>query len=80
MVMEGNEAELPDAVEIFVKPGCPYCGALKRELRDDGTPFVEHDVRRDAAALQRMLTLNGGRRQVPTILTGGEVTVGFHGT
>jgi len=47
MEMEGNEAELPDAVEIFVKPGCPYCGALKRELRDDGTPFVEHDVRRD---------------------------------
>ncbi len=80
MAMEGNETGLRDAVEIFVKPGCPYCGALKRNLQEGGTPFVEHDVQRDAAALQRMLTLNGGRRKVPTILTGGEVTVGFHGT
>lgn len=65
--------------ELFTKPGCPYCRALKRKLRHDGTPFVEHDVQSDAAALQRMLALNGGRRNVPTILTGGEATVGFHG-
>jgi mycoredoxin len=67
-------------VEIFVKPGCPYCGALKHRLEHDGTPFVENDVQNDPTALQRMLSLNGGRRNVPTIVRGAEVTVGFHGT
>ena len=80
MVTEGSKAEPRDAVEIFVKPGCPYCRALKSELGDCGTPFVEHNVQSEAASLQRMLTLNGGRRSVPTMLTGGKVTVGFHGT
>jgi len=67
-------------LEIFTRPGCPYCRALKRKLEHDGTPFVEYNVQSDAAALQRMLALNGGRRNVPTIVRGGEVTVGFHGT
>ncbi len=67
-------------VEIFVKPGCPYCGGLKRKLTQQGTPFAEHDVQSDPEALRRMLELNGGRRQVPTMQSGDEVTVGFHGT
>ncbi|MBC7264012.1 MAG: glutaredoxin [Chloroflexi bacterium] len=66
-------------VEIFTKPGCPYSRALKRKLEHDGTPYVEHNVQKDAAALQRMLALNGGQRNVPTILMGEEVIVGFHG-
>ena len=65
--------------EIFVKAGCPYCGALKRKLGHDGTLFIEHDVENDMAALRRMLELNGGRRNVPTTAIGDQVTVGFHG-
>ncbi len=67
-------------VEVFTKPGCPYCRALKRKLQREGTVFVEHDVQSDPTALRRMLNLNGGRRHVPTIVTGTEVSVGFHGT
>jgi glutaredoxin len=67
-------------VEIFTKPGCPYSRALKRKLQHDGTVFVEHNVKSDPAALRRMLNLNGGQRQVPTIVRGTEVSVGFHGT
>jgi glutaredoxin len=66
--------------EIFVKASCPYSRALKRKLEHDGTEYVEHDVEIDRAALQRMLEANGGRRLVPTIATGEEVIVGFHGT
>ena len=66
-------------VEIFVKPGCPYCMALKRKLAEDRTPYVEHDVYEDPAALKRMLSLNGNRRNVPTAVDGGKVTVGYHG-
>jgi glutaredoxin len=66
-------------IEIFVKTGCPYCRALKRKMERDGTAFVEHEVQTDPAAMQRMLALNDGRRNVPTILKGEEVSVGFHG-
>jgi glutaredoxin 3 len=68
-----------DQIEIFVKAGCPYCRALKRRLEREGTAYVEHDVEADREALRRMLTLNGGRRNVPTILQDQEVSVGFHG-
>jgi mycoredoxin len=64
---------------IFVKAGCPYCRALKRKLEHDRTDYIEHNVEQDRTALRRMLELNGGRRNVPTIVTGDEVLVGFHG-
>ncbi len=64
---------------IFIKSGCPYCRALKRKLEHDRTDYVEHDVEKDPLALRRMLELNGGRRNVPTVVTGDEVLVGFHG-
>ncbi len=67
-------------VEIFSKPGCPYTRGLKRKLEHDGTPYVEHNIEGDPAALRRMLELNGGRRQVPTLVKGEQVMVGFHGT
>ncbi len=66
-------------VEIFTKPGCPHCHGLKHRLEHEGMPFIEYDVQSDPTALQRMLALNGGRRHVPTIVMGGQVTVGFHG-
>ncbi len=66
-------------VEIFTKPGCPYCAAAKDDLQRQGLHYAEYSVRDDAEALRRMLELNGGRRLVPTIVEGDRVTVGFHG-
>jgi hypothetical protein len=37
-------------------------------------------VKKDRAALERMLAYSGGRRQVPVIVTAGKVTIGFGGT
>jgi len=37
-------------------------------------------VKRDAAELQRMLTFSNGRRAVPVIVDGDQVTIGFGGT
>ena len=67
-------------MEIYVKTSCPYSRALKRKLEHDGTSFIEHDVEVDRAALQRMLRVNGGLRQVPKIVASDDVIVGFHGT
>ena len=66
-------------VVIFTKPGCPHCAAAKEGLRRRGIPYLEHNAQDDAAALRRMLELNGGRRHVPTIVEGDRVTVGFDG-
>jgi glutaredoxin 3 len=38
------------------------------------------DVKSDNANLQEMLKLSGGVRQVPVILEGGKVKIGYGGT
>ena len=38
------------------------------------------DVEKDEKDLERMLTYTGGQREVPVIVKGSEVTVGFGGT
>ena len=38
------------------------------------------NVKKDAAALERMLGLTKGRRAVPVIVDGEQVTIGFGGT
>jgi glutaredoxin len=66
-------------VTIYTKPGCPYCAAAKDDLQQRGIHYTEYNVKADGDALRRMLDLNGNRRQVPTIVEGGLVAVGFHG-
>jgi glutaredoxin len=38
------------------------------------------NVKQDRAALDRMLALSKGRREVPVIVDGDKVTIGFGGT
>jgi glutaredoxin 3 len=38
------------------------------------------NVKKDPAALDRMLDYSKGRRAVPVIVDGGKVTIGFGGT
>ena len=64
---------------IFTKPGCPYCEAAKDDLQRRKIRYVEHNVRADSVALDRMLDLNGRKRMVPTVVEGDQVKVGFHG-
>ena len=66
-------------VTIYTKSGCPYCAAAIDDMQRRGVRYTEHNVKKDRAALKRMLELNGGRRQVPTIVQGSQVTVGFNG-
>jgi glutaredoxin len=42
-------------------------------------PFVYINVKNDSKQLDRMVRLSGGR-EVPVIVDGGKVTVGFGGT
>ncbi len=45
----------PPSVEVMWRPGCPFCGSLRRGLSRAGVATVEHDVwsSTDAAARVR---------------------------
>jgi len=67
-------------VLIFGKDSCPYTLAARDHYRDEGVAFEYRNVKKDPAALTRMLQFSGGRRDVPVIVDGDRVTIGFGGT
>ncbi len=70
---------MPDEVEIFTKPGCPYCAAAKADFEKKGILYIEHDVYSDVAIKEKAIEL-AGVAAVPVIVRNGEVTVGFNGS
>jgi glutaredoxin len=76
--MPGGEP-VTKSVTIYTKPGCPFCMAVKADLKLKGVEYIEHSVKADPKMLEEMLRLNGGQRKVPTIVDGERVTVGFAG-
>jgi len=80
------EATRTSDIEVFVREGCSHCDAAKDFLGElarerPGLRVRFSDVRRDPAALSRLIELSrkAGIAQpgVPTILIGGELLVGF---
>jgi len=69
-----------EPVEIFGKDDCPYTAAARQDYAARGVPATYHDVKRDAAAMARMLELTGGARRVPVIVDRGRLSVGFGGS
>ncbi len=61
---------------IYGTATCHFC-VQAREAYKDRAVFIEVD--KDAERLREMLTLSGGRRQVPVIVEGDKVTLGFLG-
>jgi glutaredoxin 3 len=66
-------------VLIFGKDSCPYTQAARDHYQARGTAFEYLNVKRNAQDLQRMLTFSKGRREVPVIVDGERVTIGFAG-
>lgn len=64
-------------VKIYGTQTCPYTRKA-REAYGDKAVFV--DVGSDPNKLKEMLTLSGGRRQVPVIVEGEKVTIGYQGS
>ncbi|MBI1220389.1 MAG: glutaredoxin 3 [Rhodobacteraceae bacterium] len=62
-------------VEIYTKPGCGFCHAAKRLLREKGVAFTEYDLIRSPNLRPEMIERAKGRRTVPQIFV-GEVHIG----
>ena len=59
---------------------CPYTAEMRHWLEMRGCDFVEYDVERDPAALERMKALAGGGRGVPVLVEEGRVVqIGWQG-
>lgn len=71
---------MPEPVVIYGKDSCPYTAAAVEDYQARNVPVRYVNVKKDRAELDKMLTLTGGRRQVPVIVEDGRVTVGFGGT
>ena len=67
-------------VYIFGKDTCPYTQAARDDFQRRHVAFEYVNVKKNPAALQRMLGYSDGRRAVPVIVDGDQVTIGFGGT
>jgi glutaredoxin len=67
-------------VLIFGKDTCPYTQAARDDFARRKVPFEYRNVKKNAAELERMLRYTKGQRQVPVIVEGDTVTIGFGGT
>ncbi len=61
-----------DAVvaEVYWRPGCPYCSALRRDLSRRGVPSRWHNIWDDQAAREFVRSANSGSETVPTVRIG----------
>ena len=64
---------------IFGKDSCPYTQAARDHYVAEGTAFEYINVKKRPDGLAQMLGYSNGRREVPVIVDGGKVTVGFAG-
>lgn len=58
-------------VELYVKPGCPYCAQAIAHYEDCTIPFVRLDAQNDPAHRAAMLRYTGGDPTVPAIVIDG---------
>jgi glutaredoxin 3 len=67
-------------VYIFGKDACPYTQAARDDFQRRQVLFEYINVKKNPAELERMLGFSKGRRAVPVIVDGDQVTIGFGGT
>jgi glutaredoxin 3 len=67
-------------VIIYGKENCPYTRAAREDYAQRKVAFTYVDVLADPEKLREMVRHSKGKRNVPVIVDGEKVTVGFNGT
>jgi mycoredoxin len=71
-----SDRETTDAlVEVYWRPGCPYCRMLLRPLRRSGLRLREVNIWADPEAAARVRSVAGGNETVPTVFIGPRALV-----
>ena len=63
------------AIQLYWRPGCPFCMALRRRLRRSGIPVDEVNIWEDPRAAARVRDVAGGNETVPTVFVGQHALV-----
>jgi glutaredoxin len=66
---------VPAVVTVYWRPGCAYCGALRRGLRRAGLPTEEIDIWSDPDARAFVRAHADGSETVPTVAVGSTILV-----
>jgi mycoredoxin len=71
-----TEQETADpVVEVYWRPGCPYCRMLLRPLRRSGLRLREINIWEDSDAAARVRSVADGNETVPTVFIGDRAMV-----
>jgi len=62
-------------VQVFWRPGCPYCARLRRALSRGGVGASWRNIWADPAAAQLVRRATGGDETVPTVVVAGRCYV-----
>jgi len=69
------EQQKEQAVVMYATSWCPYCQQTRNYFRQQGIPYTEYDIERDANAKQRYQKFGG--RGIPVIFVGKRRMNGF---
>ena len=61
-------------IKMYTTPTCPDCQVAKMHLDRMGIGFEEIDITADESAAQYVMSVNDGRRSVPTLVYDGNAT------
>jgi glutaredoxin 3 len=67
---------MEDKIIIYGTDTCPFCNQARAAYGDRA---VYVNVDEDPEKLKEMLALSGGKRQIPVIVEGEKVSIGFAG-
>ena len=70
---------MTEPIRLYVKTGCPYCAAKRREFQERGLQFTEINVFERPDAVPELLRLTHGERLVPVIVQGQRVSIAPEG-
>lgn len=62
-------------VEVYWRPGCPYCRTLLGGLRRSGLHLREVNIWEEPVAAARVRSVAGGNETVPTVFIGDRVAM-----
>ena len=70
---------MAQAATLYVKTGCPYCAAKRKEFVDHKVRFTEINVTERPEAIPELLRLTKGERLVPVVVEGDRVSIAPEG-
>lgn len=60
------------SLELYMKPGCPYCDKARDHYTENNIEFTEYDAQNDQKRKKEMLNYSNGDLTVPVIVENGE--------